>query len=424
MDIAPRTRQSPRPEKILRRWTQMSMARDPEWPSVVRGLFTVAMLVFVVTIAIGILNGLDVYTFNHDQILTHVHSGTLGWITLTIVAATTWFARGIDRRLAWALGALIPIYVVTFYLAIAPLRAVAGGLLLIAIVWLVAWAWQLWSARRSLPALAVALGLTTFTYGAVIGVLRQIQLANGPSLFPPNADPVGAHASAMVFSYLILVAMGLLEWRLLGTADRPRGGIVQVVALFAGGIIISFALLFLTPEGQQGAGGLYLLVELIAVVIFGVRILPTALRADWAEATPARHFAASAVFVPIATVIFLIVIFKFITDPSIAQDATPVLGILTASDHAAFIGVITNLMLGLLFTLTASRRGRWPWADQLVFWGVNVGLLIFIVGLVAGIALIKEIGAPLMGVSLLLGLATIGSRLWSGEALMPEPAAV
>ena len=50
--------------------------------------------------------------------------------------------------------------------------------------------------------------------------------------------------------------------------------------------------------------------------------------------------------------------------------------------------------------------------------------MIFIVGLVAGIALIKEIGAPLMGVSLLLGLATIGSRLWSGEALMPEPAAV
>ena len=38
MDIAPRTKQSPRPEKILQRWTQMSMARDPEWPSVVRGL--------------------------------------------------------------------------------------------------------------------------------------------------------------------------------------------------------------------------------------------------------------------------------------------------------------------------------------------------------------------------------------------------
>jgi hypothetical protein len=394
-----------------------------EWPRVVRGLFSVAMAVFLVTIGIGMLNGLDVYEFNHDQILTHVHSGTLGWITLTILAATTWFARGIDRRLAWGMAALIPLYVATFYLGIAPLRAIAGGLLLIAILWLVAWAWQLSSARGSLPALAIALGLTTFTYGAIIGVLRQIQLANGPSLFPPNADPVGAHASAMVFSYLILVAMGLLEWRLLGTTDRPRAGLVQIVALFAGGIIISGALLFLDAQGQQAAGGLYLLVELIAVVIFAVRILPTALRVDWAVASPARHLAASALFVPIATVIFLIVIYRFISDPTITSDPTPVLGILTASDHAAFIGVITNLMLGLLFVLTASRRERWASADQLVFWGVNLGLLVFIVGLVGGVAQIKEIGAPVMGLSLLLGLATIASRLWSGEVAVPEPAA-
>jgi hypothetical protein len=392
-----------------------TVALDTGWPRVVRALFSVAMVVFLVTIAIGIVNGLDLYTFSHDQILTHVHSGTLGWITLTIVGATTWFAGGFDRRLAWALAILIPIYVAAFYIANPALRVVAGTLVLSAILWLVVWAWRLASSNASMPALAIALGLTTFTYGAVIGVLRQVQLANGTSIFPQSADIVGAHASAMVFSYLILVAMGLLEWRLLGATGRTRGGLVQILGLFSGGLIISGALLFLTPEQQQPAAGLYLLVELIAVIVFAVRVIPTAARIDWAGPSPRRHLAASAVFVPIATVIFLIVIFRFASDPSLTQDPTPVLGILTASDHAAFIGVITNLMLALMLTLAADRRDRWAWADQLIFWGVNIGLVIFLIGLTIAVPELKRIGAPLMGVSLLLGLATAAQRLWSSE---------
>jgi hypothetical protein len=385
------------------------------WPAIVRGLYLTAMAVVLITIAIGILNGLDLVEFNRDQLLTHVHSGTLGWVSLTIVASAAWYFRGIDRRLAWSLALLIPVYVAAFYLAIPALRAVVGTALLIVIVWLVAWVWQAAMANRSLTALALALGLTTFTYGAIIGVLRQIQLAGGPSPFPASADIVGAHASAMVFSYLILAAMGLLEWQIRGTTNRPRGGLVQVLGLFAGGIIISFALLFLPTDAQQAPGGLYLLVELIAVVVFAVRILPAAIRIDWSRASPARHFATASVFVVVATVIFLFVIYKFITDPSITKDPTPIFGIITASDHAAFIGVITNLMLGLLYVLTTDRSDRWPWAAQVVFWGMNLGLLVFIVGLVGGIVPAKQIGAPIMGVSLLLGLAVAADRLRSSD---------
>src|SRR3990172_1814490 len=204
------------------RMTSMGMAGSAgSWANQVRALFYVAMAVFLVTIGIGLLNGLDIVEFNPDELLTHVHSGTLGWITLTLVAASAWFARGIDARLAWALAIVIPVYVLAFYLAVPWLRAVVGGALLIVILWLVVWAWGIYTSRRSLPALAIALGFTTFTYGAVIGVLRQVQLADGPNLFPATADPIGAHASAMVFSYLILVAMGLLEWR--GSRGlRPR----------------------------------------------------------------------------------------------------------------------------------------------------------------------------------------------------------
>ncbi|MDH4141870.1 MAG: hypothetical protein OEV61_04605, partial [Chloroflexota bacterium] len=69
------------------------------WAKSARDLFLVAMAVFVVNIAIGILNGADAVEFDHNQILTHVHAGTVGWLTLTIVASAFLLFRAADRRL-------------------------------------------------------------------------------------------------------------------------------------------------------------------------------------------------------------------------------------------------------------------------------------------------------------------------------------
>ena len=389
--------------------------RAPDTAATIRVLFLVAMAVFLVTIVIGILNGLDVIEFNRDQLLTHVHSGTIGWLTLTIVAASAWLVGGIDRRLAYALAVLVPIYVLAFYLAIPWFRAAAGGVLLLAILWLVVWVWQAARADRSLPRLAIALALTTFTYGAIIGVLRQVQNAGGPSPFPATADIVGAHGAAMVFSYLILAAMGLLEWRVLGTTDRPRGGVVQMALLCIGGLVSSGTLLFLPPEAIQPAGGLYLLLELIAVAIFAVRVLPRALRVNWAMPEIGRSAGIASIFVVIATAIYLYVIFRLISDPTLTIESPGIFGVLVASDHTTFIGVITNLMIGLLLVLTRDQARRWPWADQLIFWGINLGLVIFLAGLIGDVVILKRIGAPLMGVALLLGLATMASRLSSSD---------
>ncbi|MFL5769135.1 MAG: hypothetical protein ACJ765_03565 [Chloroflexota bacterium] len=390
-------------------------ALAPNDARTVRGLFLVGMAVFVVTIAIGILNGLDVVEFSRDQLLTHVHSGTLGWLTLTIVAASAWLAGGIDRRLALSLGVLIPVYVVAFYLAIPWLRATVGAVLLVAIVWLVVWAWQAVMADPALPRLAIALGLTTFTYGAIIGVLRQVQNAGGPSAFPSGSNIVGAHAAAMVFSYLILAAMGLLEWRVLRTTDRPRGGVLQMTLLFLGGLVISGTLLFLPPEAIQPAGGLYLLLELIAVGLFAYRLLPTAVRVNWAMPSADRNLAVASVFVVVATGIYLYVVFRLISDTALTVESPGISGVLVASDHSTFIGVITNLMFGLLLVLSRDQAGRWPWADQLIFWGVNLGLVIFLVGLIGDVTILKRIGTPIMGIALLLGLATFASRLWASD---------
>jgi hypothetical protein len=397
----------------------MSVDRSaPAWVVTARDLFLVAMALFVVTIVIGILNGADVVEFDRNQLLTHVHSGTIGWMTLSIVASSFLLFRAADRRLMLALAVLVPIYVGAFYTGSFPFRAIGGLALLVAIGWLLVWLWrQFLAGERSLPRLAVVLGLTSFGYGAVIGVLLQVQFALGRQIL--TGDGIGAHAAAMTFGYLVLVAMGLIEWRLLGTRDLPRAGLVQVVALFAGGLIISVGLL---AGAVQAAGGIYLLTQLVAVVLFVVRVWPRALRAPWLHAGPIRHIAAASLWVVGALVLFMYLIFTFIQNPT-DPNALP-LNVLIASDHSVYIGVITNIILGLLLALVAGEAAgdaaRRAWIGQVTFWGVNLGLAVFVLGLIVNTAELKRIGAPVMGVALLVALAIVAARAVSATLASAE----
>lgn len=376
----------------------------------VRHLLLVALGVFLVTVAIGMINGLDLYEFNHDQLLTHVHSGTLGWITLALVAATFWVNRRSEPRIALALMVLIPIYVVAFYTGNLAFRAISGAVLLLAILWFFVWVWRI-TDRRSLPSVAIALGMTSFTLGAIVGVLVQVFMASGFSVFPSGADTIGAHAATMVFSYLILVTMGILEWRVLGTTGLPRGGLVQMGGLFAGGLVIMLTFLFAASSAQMVLP-VYLLLQLVATVLFIVRVLPKAVSVDWMSTGPARQFAASSVFVIVAVGLLMYLIYKFMSaaDPS-DPNALPA-GVLVASDHAAFIGVVSNLVFALIAAVTGGVAARIPWLGQLGFWAMNVGLAAFLVGLAGESADIKRIGAPIMGTGILILMAQATMRLW------------
>ena len=380
----------------------------PSWATAARDLVLVAMAVFVVNIAIGILNGADAVEFDRNQILTHVHAGTVGWLTLSIVASAILLFRAADRRLVLALATLVPIYVAAFYTGSFPLRALGGTALLVAIAWLVIWTWQQFLAgERSLPRLAVTLGLSSFAYGALLGTLIQVGMAAGVAILP--GDFIGAHASAMTFGYLVLVAFGLIEWRLAGTRDLPTAGLVQVVALFVGGLIISVGLL---AGAEQAAGGLYLVTQLVAVVLFVVRIGPRLLRIGWLDRDPLRHAAAASIWVVGALCLFMYLVFSFITAADPTDPAAFPLNVLIASDHAVYIGVITNLIVGLLSVLVLDDATRRSWVPHVIFWGINLGLLVFVVGLIVDTATLKRIGAPLMGLTLYVALAILAMRAW------------
>ena len=369
----------------------------PGWVYTARDLYLVAMAVFVVNIVIGILNGADVVEFDRNQILTHVHAGTVGWLTLTIVASMFLLFQAADRRLMLALAVLVPIYVLAFYTGDLTFRAIGGVALLIAVIWLLAWVWRTYLAgERTLPRLAVVFGLTTFGYGALIGVLLQVSFARGIVLLP--GDAIGAHAGAMTFGYLVLVAMGFIEYRVLGTRGLPRAGLVQMGALFLGGLIISISLL---AGQEQAGGGIYLLTQLVAVVLFVWRIWPTSLRIDWASGAPVRHFGIASLWVVLALGLFMYLVFTFIGSGSLPTN------VLIASDHSAYIGIVTNIALGFLTALVLRADVRRGWVGQLIFWGVNLGLIVFAIGLILDSAVIKRIGAPVMGITLLISLAIL-----------------
>lgn len=382
----------------------------------IRGLFGVAMAVFVLTVAVGILNGLDLVEFDRNTILTHVHSGAMGWISLSALAATLWLFGGPAtatgaarvRQLTWLAAISIPFYVIAFWTGNLVFRAVTGLVVMVAIGW---WLWWAWSAYRAapptVPRLAFLAGILTLTYGSAVGVLLQIQYATESSFLP--IDSVGAHVAAMAFSYLVLVGMGIVEWRLTGeSAGISRGGAVQIVALFLGGLVLSVGALV---GAIQVAGGLNLVGELIGVAIFVARMAGPVGRAPWFRASADRLFGIAAIFVVIDILILAYLIYGVISG-AYGEDLTSIPAWLVfALDHAIFVGVMSNLIFGLVMLATDTGSRAWAWADDVIFWGMNIGMIGFVVGLAMDSPEIKRVSSPVMGVAILIGLAAMAMRL-------------
>jgi hypothetical protein len=87
-------------------------------PAGVRNLFRAALLIFVITVVIGILNGTDIWDPPRNTLLTHVHAGTLGWITLSVFGGAIWMFGSPDdgstNTLATVSIAALALYVLAF----------------------------------------------------------------------------------------------------------------------------------------------------------------------------------------------------------------------------------------------------------------------------------------------------------------------
>ncbi|MCK4899501.1 MAG: hypothetical protein KAS38_12025, partial [Anaerolineales bacterium] len=60
---------------------------------------------------------------------------------------------------------------------------------------------------------------------------------------------------------------------------------------------------------------------------------------------------------------------------------------------------------------TYERRNLWSWADHLVFWAMNIGMVGFVLGLMLESATLKRVFSPIMGVGILVAIVVFTARL-------------
>jgi hypothetical protein len=395
--------------------------------------FQYGLIIFTLTALLGLANATQLFgALDRNTLLTHLHSGTLGWITMGVIGIAIWiFAREReDLGAPVMLSALTTAaYVMAFWSGVFILRGVFGLAELAVIVY---WWWFVYTRARAqggigrldIPKLSVLLGLTTLVIGSTLGVIVQVLLATGNSI-PTNTDLVGGHASAQTGGYLVLVAAGFAEWQLTGGGKRGMLGLAQVYLLFVGGLLLSASLLLgavLGPQLAQALPGVATLLTLVGIVIVAVRVGRAAIAAPWMATTGTRHIAVAVGFLVLAVILQAILVQQFIAAQG---DVTQVsMGLLHALDHSYFIGVMTNILFGAILVTSADRPRLWPWADHVIFWGLNLGAASFI-----AVLLIVGSGegakpfthpvsfvAPIMGLSALLGIATYLMRLMGKPA--------
>jgi len=326
-------------------------------------------------------------------------------------AANEGFARG----LVIALAGSIPLYVIGFWSGSFVARAALSTPVFVAIIILLGWSIRegrrIGLGRLSTPQLSTIAGLTSLVIGSSLGVYAQFAFATGQQFDPMNI--IGGHVTAQVVGFLLLLGMGLIEyWHHPEPTPASWAGRIQVGLLFFGalGIALGFAL------GQPQAAGGAVLLEVPALVIFLVRVGWSAVRTSWTRAGSARYAAVAVPFLilNVGSIIYLVLALFVL---NIYKDFSEVpTSVAVTLDHALFVGVMTNLNFALLIGFTADRPAMLPWADNLIFWGMNAGVAGFIVVLLANITFFERLTAPVMGIAILLGLVTFTLRLWTSPS--------
>jgi len=369
----------------------------------VKLLLHVAMAVFVWTVVIGILNGTDVVDFDRKVVLSHVHAGTLGWITTSVFAASLWlFGRGASEREAAAGRAIalysivvLPVFALTFAFTYEEPRAVIAAFALLAIVAM--FVWVLGRARRvemSTVHIGFLAAVATSVAGGVLGVLLATEIATARNVLPDGGED--AHPATMVVGFLVPVGMALAEWGIRGTdlGRAGRLGVTQMAFPFAGGLLLMVGLLL----DSDALPPLATLIELVGVVIFFRRLWRPLREVPWQRRAPSRYAAASTIAI-IANILFL----NYLAGANGGDlDKVPDHQLL-ALDHMMFVGVLTNAIVALLL-VASENRSRWPRIDGVVFVGMNVGLVGFVVSLLGEWIGLRQVATPILGLCILAGL--------------------
>lgn len=372
--------------------------------SQIRLLLQSALLIFAYTVVIGILNGTDLVDFSHKQLLTHVHTGTLGWITTSVFAGALWLFGAtpgtgmrdtLARTLPMATVVSVLAYNVAFLLTTGSARPTVGGVMFLVILGWVVWIFSAHGlAVLSVPRLGILAAVTTLAFGGLLGVLLGVMIATGNDILPGEA--YASHPATMVIGFLIPVGMALAE-----IAIRPelvdqkvtRAGWLQIGLPFIGGLCVTIGLL---AESEPFIM-LSLPFEVIGVGIFVARMWPRLGSAYADTGSPGFLATPSVLWLVLNIVFFIYLIARFEGNFDNVRE-----GLILALDHMMFIGVMSNSLFALVRAATPDVKAS---SVRVMHYAMNIGLAGFILGLLMDTAILKQISTPIMGLGILHGIA-------------------
>lgn len=388
-------------------WIDSTHAHPLDRP--VRMMLQVAMLIFAYTIVIGLLNGLDLVDFSREQLLSHLHGGTLGWMTLAILAVTLWLFGGVAagaagsgraasvRPLATLAAVAIAAYVLAFATTTGALRPLAGLATLVALAGFAAFAYRrAGQIDRTVPHLLVLIGLTSSLLGGAFGVFNGLAIAFTWEWAP--AVLFEAHPATMEVGFIIPTAMALAEWgvrrgrleTVITRAGKAQVGLMALAFLW----ILAFTLL-----EQPEVAGMGIVFAIVGLVVFYAR-LGSLLRATSPTARSAeRHALAGALWLGI-TIVYIFVTIQLAGGDFGAIPRERMIAFI----HLMAVGATTNALLA--FVVHLSRRvSPAGVVDDVVFWGINLGLVGFAFALTAEVPGLYAFFVPVMGLALLVAIA-------------------
>lgn len=377
-------------------------------PAAVRTLFRAAMVIFVFTIVIGILNGTDLWDPPRDTLLTHVHAGTLGWVTLGVFAAAIWIFGGDDRADPGGLPAFsivaLSLYVFAFWsgdifnTTESIQRPIGGTLAFIAMVWMFVWVLRAKRGQKwNVAEFGMALSLAFLVFGAILGVMLGLQLADIEVVDPEYAGRLGeSHPGAMVAGYVVLAGLAMIEWmmpnRKVPLLGESKSGVVQMLLLFAAGILLVIGFLL----DQEAIYSLGVPLQILGAIVLVARFRKYLAPSQWGGPAINRYVRTPVIGLLIVVGLIAYLISQFLAGAEFEEIAP----IAITFDHVNFLMVVTNLLFGMMVVASkVSERSA-----KAIFWGLNLGTVGFAIGIISEQAVLKRIFTPLLGAALLYAI--------------------
>lgn len=363
-------------------------------------------MIFVITVVIGILNGTDIWDPPTNTLLTHVHAGTLGWITLAVFGAAIWMFGSEDdpstRMIANVSIVTLSVYVLAFWSVdltdTSIQRPIGGTLAFIAMLWVFVWVLRQMRGRSyDVAQFGMMLALLFLVLGAILGVALGLQIAEIEIVAPENAEQLGgAHPAAMVIGYVILATVAMIEWMIRGgkapVISEAKAGAVQMSLIFLAGLLGMVGFLIDNEMLIQ----LNVPLEIVGLVILLWRLRTFLAPSQWGGSMVNLFIRTAVVGLVIGLALLTYVISLFVA----GEDFEVISPWLIALDHTNFIMAVTNLIFAMMASLLVVSES----ANRVIFWGANVGVAGFVVGLIAENAVVKRVFTPILGLALLYGI--------------------